>query len=204
MRMYQHAHLGMGSFPMPTSIPNATDSPRLIVITGIMAAGKSTVAQRLAERIPKSVHLRGDVFRRMIVGGRAEMQLELSQVAREQLRLRYRIAATVADLYLAAGFTVVYQDIIIGNDLTMVVRSLAHQPLYVVVLCPTPAVIAARETNRRKTGYTTIGSVDEFDQVLRTGTPRLGLWLDTSNLTVDETVDRILTDLAQAQVHGEA
>jgi dephospho-CoA kinase len=38
--------------------------PRLILVTGIMAAGKSTVAQLLAERLaPQSVHLRGDVFR---------------------------------------------------------------------------------------------------------------------------------------------
>jgi predicted kinase len=185
---------------MPTSPLDTTACPRLIVITGIMAAGKSTVAQHLAERLPKSVHLRGDVFRRMIIGGRAEMQRELSPAARDQLRLRYRIAATVADLYLAAGFTVVYQDIIIGNDLLMVVRSLAHQPLHVIVLCPAPAVIAAREATRRKTAYTTF-SVEEFDQVFRTETPRLGLWLDTSNLTVDATVDRILTDLSRARVH---
>ena len=103
--------------------------------------------------------------------------------------------------YLAAGFTVVYQDIIIGNDLPMVVRSVAHQPLHVVVLCPAPAVLAAREANRRKTAYTTF-SVEEFDQVLRTTTPRIGLWLDTSNLTVDDAVDRILTDLSRARVHG--
>ena len=52
---------------------NSGEDPRVILITGIMAAGKSTVAQHLAERLPRSVHLRGDVFRRMIVGGRAEM-----------------------------------------------------------------------------------------------------------------------------------
>jgi deoxyadenosine/deoxycytidine kinase len=35
---------------------------QVILITGNMAAGKSSVAQALAERLPKSVHLRGDVF----------------------------------------------------------------------------------------------------------------------------------------------
>ena len=45
----------------------------IILITGNMAAGKSTVAQALAERLPMSVHLRGDRFRRMIVNGQAEM-----------------------------------------------------------------------------------------------------------------------------------
>ena len=50
-----------------------TTPPWLILLTGIMAAGKSTVAQHLAERLPHSVHLRGDVFRRMIVNGRADV-----------------------------------------------------------------------------------------------------------------------------------
>jgi adenylate kinase family enzyme len=47
----------------------------IIVITGIQAAGKSTIAQALAERLPDSVHVRGDLFRRMIVNGRVEMGL---------------------------------------------------------------------------------------------------------------------------------
>ncbi len=52
---------------------------RVIVITGgAMAAGKSTVAQLLAQRLPQSVHVRGgDAFRRMMInGGGAEMTPE--------------------------------------------------------------------------------------------------------------------------------
>jgi dephospho-CoA kinase len=40
------------------------------VITGVMAAGKSTVADLLARRFDRGVHVRGDVFRKMIVTGR--------------------------------------------------------------------------------------------------------------------------------------
>lgn len=165
-----------------------------------MAAGKSTVAQRLAERLPKSVHLRGDVFRRMIVSGRAEMEMALSPEALAQLKLRYAIAAIVAEQYLAAEFSVVYQDIIIGQALTEVVAALSRHPLHVIVLCPASEVVAAREAGRGKTGYTSVFSVTEFDRVFRAETPRLGLWLDTSKLTVDETVDRILANLDQAQM----
>src|SRR5262245_12609215 len=121
----------------------------VILLTGVMAAGKSTVAQRLAERLPMSVHLRGDVFRRMIVNGRAEMEAGFSERAFEQLRLRYQLAAVASDLYCVAGFTVVYQDVIIGSILREVVERLrASQPLHVIVLCPTPEVIAAREAAR--------------------------------------------------------
>jgi dephospho-CoA kinase len=44
--------------------------PQIIVLTDRMAAGKSTVAQALAERLPKSVHLPGDIYRKLIVNGR--------------------------------------------------------------------------------------------------------------------------------------
>jgi hypothetical protein len=68
----------------------------IILLTGVMAAGKSTIAQHLAERLPMSVHLRGDVFRRMFVDGRAEMGPGFTESAWEQLRLRYRLATASA------------------------------------------------------------------------------------------------------------
>ncbi len=39
-----------------------------------------------------------------------------------------------------------------------------------------------------------------FDRVLRTETPRLGYWLDSSELSVAETVDHILEHLSQATI----
>lgn len=176
-------------------------APSLILITGNMAAGKSTVAQALAERLPRSVHLRGDVFRRMIVRGQAEMTAELDSEGYDQLRLRYRIAAAAANLYLQAGFTVVYQDIIIGPDLAQVVEYYGEHPLYVIVLCPSPVVAAARDAGRGKTGYRDGAEIEMFDRVLRIDTPRLGLWVDTTELTVAETVDQIFAMLPQAKLH---
>lgn len=177
---------------------NIFPSPRIVLITGIMAAGKSTVAQALAERLPKSVHLRGDLFRRMIVNGQAQMGFELSAEALAQLQLRYRLAAMVAGEYLAAGFTVVYQDIIIGEGLAQVLPLYAKHSIHLVVLCPSPEAVAAREAGRNKTGYGDLAWIEQFDRVLHTETPRLGLWLDSSDLTVAETVDHILAHLDQS------
>ncbi|WP_293341170.1 AAA family ATPase [Microcoleus sp. CAWBG58] len=173
----------------------ANHQPQIILITGNMAAGKSSVAQSLAERLPKSVHLRGDIFRRMIVNGQAQMALNLSPEAYQQLQLRYHLAAMVARQYLQAGFTVVYQDIIIGLTLAEVVASFHDVLLSIIVLCPKPEVVAARDAARLKTGYANDAMVYAFDRILRTETPRLGYWLDSSNLTVEETVDLILANL---------
>lgn len=164
-----------------------------------MASGKSTVAQAAAERLPRSVHVRGDVFRRMIVSGRVEMTPDAPAEALRQLELRYRLAAEVSRAYFEAGFTVVYQDNILGAYLNDVVSQLRDLPLYVVVLCPAPEMVARREAERGKTGYGE-WTPAQLDAGFRATTPRLGLWLDTSEWTVDETVTAILLKIDQARI----
>lgn len=48
----------------------------MVFVTGIMAAGKSTVCQKLAARFSPGVHLRGDNFRKMIVNGGVDMSAD--------------------------------------------------------------------------------------------------------------------------------
>jgi predicted kinase len=177
----------------------------VIVMTGIQGAGKSTVSQALAERLDRSVHLRSDLFRRMIVNGRVDMgPADPPQEAVRQLRLRYAIASTVADKYARAGFTVILQDIVLGRELTDMVTAIESRPLHVVVLAPRADIVKARDDTRRaRTGKVAYGPEDEgiaaLDAYLRTQTPRIGLWLDTSDQTVEQTVEEIL-----ARVWAEA
>jgi chloramphenicol 3-O-phosphotransferase len=163
----------------------------VVLITGIQAAGKSTIAQLLAERLPRSVHVRGDLFRRMVVSGRVEMSPDPSAEALRQLRLRYRLAATVGDGYFEAGFTVIIQDVVLGEQLAELVALIRSRPLLVVVLAPQPEAIAAREADRGKAAYGRY-AIDQLDDVLKQQTPRLGLWLDTTDQTPTETVAEIL------------
>ena len=171
----------------------------VFLVTGIQAAGKSTVAQALAERFERSVHVRGDLFRRMVVRGRAEMgPADPPAEAIRQLRLRHALAAAAADGYADAGFTVVLQDIVLGSHLTEMVAAIRTRPLHVVVLAPRPEAVRKRDEARRadrgKTAYKPgHEGVAELDAHLRRETPRIGLWLDTSDQTVDETVEEILT-----------
>jgi chloramphenicol 3-O-phosphotransferase len=175
----------------------------VIVITGVMAAGKSTVAQLVAERLPRSTHVHGNDFNRYVVGGRARMDKgpdgSVSDEAWAQLRLRYRISALVADEYARAGFVAVVQDVVIGSVLTEYVGLFTARPLHLVVLDPDADAVARRERRRPKTGYTT-WSVEESVAGLRRSTERLGLWIDTTAQTPEQTADEILRRLDAARV----
>jgi predicted kinase len=174
------------------------DEPGIWLVTGVMAAGKSTVAARLARRLACAAHVPGDAFREMIVSGRADMTPDPSADAIAQLRLRYGQALAVAEAFVAAGITAVIDDIVIGRELERYVALLRH-PIHVIVLCPRPDTVTAREAGRPKTGYTAF-AVAQLDAVLRNETPRVGLWIDSSDQTPDETVDMALAGRERARV----
>ncbi len=173
----------------------------VILVTGAMASGKSTLGELLAASFDPSVHLRGDVFRRMIMNGRAEPAPDFEPRALAQLRLRYRLSAAAADTYAREGFTVVVQDVVLGPLLGEYVGLVHTRPLHVVVLAPDVATLAAREAGRAKSGYDEAWSIERLDAVLREQTPHMGLWLDSSLQTPAETVEQIIARLDEAAVH---
>jgi predicted kinase len=172
--------------------------PNVLLITGAMAAGKSTIAQALAERLERSVHLRGDMFRRMIVSGRVSPTPDMPEEATAQLLLRYELAAMVARRYVASGYTVIFQDVILGAVLSSVCGLFEDEDLGVVVLRPSVQTLAQREADRAKSGYRGFSPAD-LDAVLERETPRLGLWLDTSDQSVEETVHAIFERLSETR-----
>lgn len=170
----------------------------IFLVTGIMASGKSTVAQLLAEKLNRGVHLRGDSFRRMIVNGREEYMPEPSEEAIRQLRLRYKITASAADTFFAEGFNVVVQDVVIGPFLSEFVEMIQNRPLYVVVLTPNEKAVEEREASRPKTGYGA-WTISHLNKILQTETPKLGIWIDSSEQTPQETVEEILLSMKKPE-----
>jgi len=162
----------------------------IVLVTGAMAAGKSTIADLLARTLPRAAHVHGDIFRRWIVAGGASMEPPLDAESETQLNLRHALAAQVARGYAEAGITGVVQDLYPGPTLTRMCELLAGCPLRVVVLLPSADVLADRDAARAKTGYRG-WSPTEFDREFRDRPPRLGLWLDTSGQTPRQTVAEI-------------
>jgi broad-specificity NMP kinase len=165
----------------------------VVLITGIPASGKSTVADLLARRFDRGVHVRGDIYRRMVVTGRQEMTAAPSDEAWRQLRLRYHLGAAAADAYHEAGFSVVVQDVVIGPVLGDYVAAIGSTPLIVIVLTPRPDVVAQREEERGKAAYRDgVHTLHQLHRALLSDTPRVGMWLDSTDQRAEETVDEIV------------
>jgi predicted kinase len=173
----------------------------LFVISGVSASGKSTVARLLAERFERGVCVPGDVIRAMVVSGRAEIGPDLGEEALRQLVLRYAGALTVADVYLEGGFDVVVEDVIVGPVLRDFLELVPVDQFHLVFLDPDASAIERRERERDKSAYGPgRWSVGGLQALLREETDRIGLWLDTTEQSAEQTVQAILADLDASRV----
>ncbi|MBV9230552.1 MAG: zeta toxin family protein [Chloroflexi bacterium] len=173
------------------------DRPAIIVVTGIMAAGKSTIARLLAQRFARGVHIEADVLQQMIVSGGewAKEPGEPGAEAARQLRLRLKNMCLLATSFFGAGFSVVLDDIIIGDRWQHLQEDLQGVPFSLVVLAPRVDVVAGqRDISRSKRPLGEAWAI-YLDQVLRTTMAGNGLWIDNSDQMPDETVDQILGQL---------
>ena len=175
------------------------------LITGAQASGKSTVADVLARRFDRGVHVHGGQFYRWAVRGWVHFDdLEHPEEARRLLDLRYRLSAMAADEYARAGFSCVVQDNIYGDDVVRWIDSVVARPLFLVVLRPPVEVVAAREAARQqatgKVAYRGAFTPAENDAHVATTPHGLGLWLDTSLQSPEETVTEILHRQSEARV----
>lgn len=186
-------------------VSTAVEPGAVWLVIGIQAAGKSTVADGLARHFMRGVHLRGGQFYQWAVRGWVHPSEDhVNFEARRLLDLRYGLSSLVADEYCQAGFTTVVQDNIFGPDVVGWLDRVRARPRHLVVLHPSTATVAARDVARHKATGKVAYRAGEFtieglDNIL-VQTPRIGLWLDTSLQTPQETVREICARSSESVV----
>lgn len=162
-----------------------------VIVTGAPASGKSTLSHRLAEHLEHSAWLNGDQIHGLIVGGRVWALGDPKDEADLQTHLGNQNLVALAKNCARAGFTPVIDWIIPDADqLSQFVDGLSPLSLWLIVLDPGDE--ACRERNLQRDDRFTFDGYNELIGGMRQAFGARAWWIDSSEQTVQETVQLIL------------
>lgn len=173
--------------------------PDVWIINGIPGSGKSTLARHLARRFERGAHIEGDRLQELIVSGGVPPGGEPAEEERRQIHLNVRNQCLLAASFAAEGFTPVIDYVVVSRArLEEYRRQLPGLALRLVTLAPGADV--ALERDRLRPEKTVAAFWTHLEAAIRSELTGIGLWIDNSGLTVEETVDRVLADSESALV----
>ncbi|HEY7467237.1 MAG TPA: AAA family ATPase [Dehalococcoidia bacterium] len=165
--------------------------PDVLILTGPPGAGKSTVADALAERYDRVAHVDVDTLRHFITPT-GYVSPGKPGFERHQA-LAIRNACALARNFLEERIAVIIDGVVIGrSDLDAYVAGLqpAGDPIHFVRLMPSLSACQARNVQRAE-GRQTPARVESVWRQFEAAGPFAGATIDSSELSAYETADRL-------------
>ena len=171
----------------------------IIFITGMAGSGNSTVGHLVAKRFPKCIFIKVDELREKMVKGYAGPKAGVfTEEAIQQFQMARSTAIYMARLYASQGVDVVIDDVCVPSNFVEQYASLFEiQEVHRVLLYPKASVVIERIKQRG-------GPMEHINYVptiykFLDSMPKYGWFvLDSSEWTIEQTVDEVISNISSA------
>ena len=160
----------------------------LYIITGPAGAGKSTISRKIAESKIKSVLIEGDDIYHQVVGGYVQAWKQGNH-----LDIFWKICIDMIDIYLSNGYTVVFNYIVNPENIKALQDKFKEYKIKFIILITDEETLLSRDKERPKDcqmGERCLTLLNDF----KNKNYNKNNFLDTSNLSVNETLEEIEKD----------
>ena len=158
----------------------------LYIITGPAGVGKSTISRQIANQSLKSVLIEGDLIYSQVVGGYVSAWKEGNH-----LEIFWKICLNMIETYLSAGYDVVFNYIVTPNILEKIKTQFTSYTTKFVVLLTDEETILKRDRERPEDCQMKERCIVLLNSFKNKNFDNNHI-LDTTNLSIDETVNTIL------------
>ena len=160
----------------------------LYIITGPAGVGKSTVSRKIAECKKKSVLIEGDDIYHQVIGGYVQAWKEGNH-----LDVFWKVCISTIRIYLESGYDVIFNYIVTPTPLKQIREEFRNYSIKFVVLLVDEKNLLLRDKKRPEDCQMNERCITLLNYFKNTNYNTQNI-LDTSNLTVTETIDTIEKD----------
>lgn len=161
---------------------------KLYIITGPAGIGKSTVSKELAKRYSKSVVIEGDEIYHQVVGGYVPAWKDGNH-----LETFWKVCMNIFKVYLEDGYDVIFNYIVTPEKLKYIKENFYNYEIRFVVLLVDEETLLLRDSLRDEDCQMKERCVVLLNNFKNRNYDKNNI-LDSSNLSVDETLSIIEND----------
>lgn len=159
---------------------------KLYIITGPAGVGKSTISKKLAETLPKSALIEGDAIYHQVVGSYVPAWKEGNH-----LDTFWKININTIKTYLETGYDVIFNYIVTPTQLETIKNNFNNYSIKFIVLLVDENTLLSRDKQRPEDCQMRERCITLLNNFKNRNYNKNNI-LDTTNLSVDETVQTIL------------
>ncbi|HJJ09783.1 MAG: hypothetical protein U0M05_04850 [Clostridia bacterium] len=160
----------------------------LYIITGPAGVGKSTISRRIAESENKSALIEGDEIYHQVVGGYVQAWKEGNH-----LDTFWKICLSSIETYLEDGYDVIFNYIVNPENVELIKNKLKNHTIKFVVLVVDEKSLLLRDKERPEDCQMKERCIVLLNSFKNKNYNAQSI-LDTTNLSVNETIDIIEND----------